>query len=239
MTTTLQALWQRGIRLNQAPFSFAPKADKAEYKRLYEASAITAWSDAMAKMQETGRSGVDVLSETLTEPQKILSARSEWNARMRKFILHHLTHGNLFGYGFEPPRRMDSQPVEIPASYWNGRVQWDKACLSSQGIELIEIRVVSRQLRNTVLDRGNVDQSAPQPAGRPTIGPTIKAAFAALQDVDEIDVNASQQSHYPKVRAWLEVHHPNLKIPAAKISDKTMQKHFSPLFNSLKKSSKL
>ncbi|UWR48392.1 hypothetical protein [Phaeobacter inhibens] len=239
MTTPILALWQRGVRLNQAPYSFAPKADKEEHQRLHKVSAIDAMAASMKSMKIEGRSGPSVVQEILEGPQKILSARAEWDDRMRKFILYHLKQGNLFGYGFEPPRKMDSQPVEIPASYWNGRIQWDKAGLSSQGLELIEIRVVSRQLRDTVLNVGNEDHTAPPAAGRPTVGPAIKAAFVALQKAGEINVLASQQSHYPRVRAWLKQNVPNLSVPAEEISDKTMQKHFSNPFNILRKSSKL
>lgn len=239
MTTPLLTLWQRGIRLNKAPYSYAPKEDKAEYKRLHETSAITAFSDAMTRMQETGRSGVDAMSEAFSEPQQILSARAKWDDRMRKFILHHLTQGNLFAYGFEPPRKMDSQPVEILPAYWRGHIRWDKASLTVQGLEFVEIRIVLRQLRDEVLNRKKIDLTPPQPAGRPTVGPSVKAAFAALHKAGEIDVTASQQSHYPKIRSWMELNVPNLSVPASEIADQTLQKHFSPLFNSLKKSSKL
>ncbi|ATG44238.1 hypothetical protein PhaeoP18_02294 [Phaeobacter piscinae] len=239
MTTPILALWQRGVRLNQAPYSFAPKADKEEHQRLHKVSAIDAMAASVDNLKAEGRYGPSALQEILEGPQKILSARAEWDDRMRKFIVYHLKQGNLFGYGFEPPRRMDSQPVEIPASYWNGRIQWDKADLSSQGLKLIEIRVVSRQLRDTVLNVSNEDRTAPPAAGRPTVGPAIKAAFTALQEAGEIDVDASQQSHYPKVRAWLKQNFPNLSVPAEEISDKTIQKHFSHYFNALRKSSKL
>ncbi|MCD9149256.1 hypothetical protein [Pseudophaeobacter flagellatus] len=237
MTTTLQALWQRGIRLNQAPHSFAPKADKAEYKRLYEASAITAWSDAMAKMQETGRSGVDAVSEVLTEPQKILSARTEWDDRMRKFILHHLTHGNLFGYGFEPPRRMESQPYEIPAAYWAGRVRWDNATLTVNGLEFIEVRVLATQVRDRLVGISHETTTDLQ-RGRPSIKADVEEAFATLLQKGLIDISKSAKSHFPLVRQCLQTIQPGASYSDTKPGDEGIRTHFSPLFNELKKTNK-
>jgi hypothetical protein len=236
MTISLLPLWERGVRLNHAPYSFAPKAEKEEHQRLHKESAIEAMAASVENLKAQGRTGPSVFQEALAGPQKILSARAEWDDRMRKFILHHLKHGNLFAYGFEPPRKMDSLPFEIPASYWNGRVQWDKASLSSQGIELIEICVVSRQLRDSILNVTDEDQTGSQAAGRPTVGPAIKAAFKSLQEAGEIDINASQQSHYPKVRRWLEQNATNLSVPPSEIAGKTIHKHFSPLFKELRKS---
>lgn len=241
MTVPLLTLWQRGIYLGKAPFAFAPKAEKEEYGRLHDASALQAASEAAqaAAAAKSDISFLEGLNAAVRGARPIASARADWDNRMRKFVLHHLKHGNLYAFGFEPPRRMDSQPVEVPATYWSGTIRWDKASLSVQGLEFVEIRIVSRQLRNQLLERGNVEVTAVSSVGRPTVGPSVQAAFKALEKAGEIDLSASQQSHFPKVRSWLETNFPNLSVPAAKISDKTIHKYFSPLFNDLKKNSNL
>ncbi|WP_416369866.1 hypothetical protein [Tritonibacter mobilis] len=239
MTISLLPLWERGYRLNKSAYLFSPAAERDNYDRLHSIDYMSMANDAAKAALLVGKNAKDTGMAMTQAASDLAKARLDWRNRRQGVLLKWLQSAQLIAYGFEPPRRMDSQPVEIPATYWTGRVQWDECKLTVQGLEFIEIRIVTRQVRDEIQSRERNDLTTPQAAGRPTVGPAIKTAFTSLQEGGEIDTNASQQSHYPKVRRWLKENAPSLSVPAEDISDKTMQKHFSPLFNELRKSYKL
>ncbi len=150
--------------------------------------------------------------------------------RAEQQITNYLLDGTYRGYGFDRPRTLETEPVRIPAECWKGPISWVGNELSYQSLKFSQVRVrMMPEDRDPILKK---PFEAPAPkAGRRTVGPAIQAAFQALLKFKEIDPAASQMSHYPKVKKWLEMHHAELNIPPASISDKTVQKYFSPLFN--------
>jgi len=94
-------------------------------------------------------------------------------------------------------------------------------------------------IRNEILERGNVDKTPVRSPGRPGVRQAIEDAFHALNDAGRIDPKASQMSHYPKVRDWLEKNRPDLKVSPAHMSGKTINKYYASLFNELKKAHNL
>jgi hypothetical protein len=232
-------LWERGIHLSRAPFAYAPKSEKEEHKRLHGVSAIEAATKAVEETQTSGTTGLETFKAMIGASNPILTARTDWNVRMRAFILHHLEHGNLFAYGFEPPRRMDSQSIELPTAYWKGNIRWDKAILSAQGLEFVEIRILSKQLRNELAAEPSAHAELEKPqAGRPSIKLHIHEAFSDLENSGNIDINVSAKSHYPLIREHMRKTHPDLYPKDRKLGDEGIRYHFSPLFNELKKNRK-
>lgn len=230
-------LWQAGAPLNRSWLTYAHPDLKSKWTEAQEKSAIEAFEQdaaSVAKLKDT--TPLEKTTLLFSGTQKILSEREALRKELQANTLHYIETGVLFGYGFEPPRTLGSIPVEIPKALWRGKCHWDKSTLETQGLKFIEVRLTMIRTRNDILGRGNVDATPTNPAGRPSVGPAIEDAFHALNKAGEINVNNSQMSHYPKVRKWLEMNFPNLSVSPAKISDKTIQRHFSILFNSLKKS---
>ena len=237
MTTSIYEIWEKGVQLNRSPRAFSPKAEKQEYDRLYSLSAIEAFSNAAEQASKTGLTGLEGFNASISSATTITSARSKWNERMRRFVHHHLLHDNLFGYGFEPPRKIDSQPLEIPKVCWNGQIRWDKNTLASDGLEFVQIRLVSKEARLKLLDLSaqatNVIKS-----GRPSIREHVKEAFDDLLANDLIDPSVAAKNHFELVRKWLRAHKPEAGYTCTKPSNEGIRAHFSPLFNELKKSKK-
>ncbi|WP_155846027.1 hypothetical protein [Celeribacter ethanolicus] len=148
-------------------------------------------------------------------------------------ILSYVSSGHLHGFGYELPRSLSSAPVAIPKAAWAGNCDWANGTLSFRGLEFVDVRLTTNRIRNEILERGVVDKTPTTPAGRPGVGPAIEEAFQTLLQDGQIDVSASQASHYPKIRAWLELNKPDLPVPPAHLSDKTIYKYFSPLFKGL------
>lgn len=145
---------------------------------------------------------------------------------------------HLYGFGYELPRSLSSVPVAIPKEAWAGKCDWTNGTLTYRGLEFVDIRLTTNRIRNEVLERGFVDKTPTNPAGRPGVGPAIKSAFHTLQNEGQIDPNASLLSHYPKIKAWLELNKPDLPVPPAHIYNETIRKYISPLFKDLSKTNK-
>lgn len=235
----LKYLWRISVPLSCVWVEYGEPKLKARWEELQKVSAITAFDDAAQQVRDAECSPVEKMQMLWKKPQEILTAREEVERKLKQNILTYISQGHAHAYGFEAPREVANAPVYIPKSTWAGKVDWYERTLSHQGLEFVEVRITTNRIRNEILDRGNVTVKAPTPAGRPTIGPSIQAAFKALEKSGEIDLSASQRSHYPKIQAWLELNAPDLNVPAAQISDKTIHKYFSPLFKDLKKVSNL
>ena len=157
---------------------------------------------------------------------------------MRDFILHHLRNENLIGLGFEPPRRMESEPHWIPTSFWDGMVQWEKNRLTAQGIVFEEVRLITRMTYENLQTPSEQPQEPPVAPGRPSIKAYIEDAFHGLHADGQIDVSQPLKAHYPLVRHWLQAHRAEFEANDSNPPDEGIRKHFSPLFKALKQNSK-
>lgn len=237
--TQLRALWRAGVYVGRSWETYAHPDLKARWDALKEESAIDAFAKGMeqASTSEAGR--FEKFNQAFEGSTAILTKRAALKSELQKNILSYIAKGHLHGFGFELPRSMADMPVAIPKSAWTGRLDWDNSALSYQGIELCAVRLTTNRIRNEILGRGNVDKTPVRPQGRPTVRHAIEAAFYALNEAGKIDPTASQMSHYPLVKGWLELNQPDLPVPPAHMSDKTINKYFSQLFNALKENRNL
>lgn len=226
-------LWESGVYLSKAPYAYAHEELKEQYDQAFKASAFQTYFESLRLASEQGKTGVDALSDAANDATPLRNEQTKARDAVEAFAKHHLLKGNLIAYGFEPPRRVESQPHQISAECWSGSIRWQKSTLSAQGLVFEEIRVVSRSVQERVLTKDQMEYEPTKPQGRPTVGPAIEAAFLALNKAGEIDATASQSSHYPRVRSWLAANFPDLKTPPSKISEKTLYRYFSPLFRRL------
>ncbi|NOC85618.1 MULTISPECIES: hypothetical protein [unclassified Ruegeria] len=238
-TNQLDRLWRSGFAMTQAWVVYAEPKLKERWEELQRSSAISALEDGMTKASAMEADAVTKFQMLLEGPQKILEARNTVRQTLQENILKYIAGGHLHAYGFEPPRKVASTPIAIPNAAWSGRCNWDEGKLSFRGLEFIEVRLTTNCIRNEILERGHVDTTPSRAPGRPSVKSDIEAAFHALHEAGEIDPTASQMSHYPKVRRWLELNRPDLDVPPAQMSDKTIHRIFSPFFNDLKKISNL
>jgi hypothetical protein len=237
MKISIHDLWEIGVRLNRAPYAFSPKSEKLEYDRLHGTSTIEALVSAAERANETGLTGWDALNASLATVRPMTSARSDWNERMRKLIHHHLLHENLFGYGFEPPRTMESQPFKIPKACWNGHIRWDNDTLSSDGLEFVHVRLLSEEARSKFLAEKSETTTSVR-AGRPSIKEHVQEAFDALAAIGLIDTSAAARKHFEPIRDWLRTNKPDAGYTDGIPSNEGIRAHFAPLFNELRKNRK-
>ena len=238
MTTQIFTMWKNGRSLNDSPWAFSPKAEKEEYNRLHNLSAMEIFKEASEDAVGKGISGLDAFNASVLAIGPLVSARNDWATRAQGFIIHHLLEENLYGVGFEPPRTMSSQPFEIPSACWKGQIRWQKDELTSDGLKFVHIRVLSKQARFKLIN-SEIKIATSNKPGRPGYKTQILKAFAALNATGEIDAQNSLQSHYPRVREWLETNLSEGERVANPPSDNTLQRYLSPVFNELKKNPEL
>ena len=227
---------KKGVALNSAWITYAHPELKSQWQALKQQSPLEALTKGAAATADDEGDILQKFSQALTEPSKIWRARAELEKQLKANILGYIKNGHLHGFGFEPPRKLASIPVAIPKEAWAGKCDWAAGTLHYRGLNFADVHLTTNRLRNEILERGHVDTPETRAPGRPSVAPAIEAAFHALLKTGDIDPAASQMSHYPKVRKWIELNHPDVPVSPAHMSDKTIQKYFSKLFNALKES---
>jgi hypothetical protein len=157
----------------------------------------------------------------------------EADRALKENILQYVRHGDLVGFAFEAPRRLQSEAIPVPREAWAGLVQWDRSQLEHQGIRFVEVRLMPAHWEEQLKKRWH-DRFAPAPAAK-TRGPEgtarqIAEAYTALKEAGQIDFEASMQALYPRVRRWLMAHYPQAGFSDSKPHDETLRKTISPLF---------
>lgn len=226
--------WNAGIYLNTADFRFAPENLRKEWD---EASQRSALGEAKEKMEELKNSDTDFLSAwneiaatigNANRPKEILKKR------MRDLVVNWLLRGELVAFAFEKPRRMDSLPYQLPAQLWRGQIDWFNSSLSAQGLDLVEVRLLSKHMIETVA-ASNVQETPPleaprQPAkGRPTIQPQIAAAYHQVAASEVLDEAMSLKTVSGHVRIQLAKNCPELNVTEDTPSYETIRRVISPL----------
>jgi len=229
----MERLHRSGVSLSKSWLTYAHPDLKTEWQDLQKQSPMEALQkDALAASEIDGDMTAK-LTHAFSGFGKLTGARSDLKNKLQANTLSYVSGGHLRGFGYELPRSVSSSPVAIPKAAWAGKCDWANGTLSFRGLEFVDVRLTTNRIRNEILERGVVDKTPTNPAGRPGVGNAIAEAFDALHKAGQIDASASQASHYPKVRAWLELNKPDLPVPPAHLSDKTMYKYFSPLFKGL------
>jgi len=230
----MQLLHRSGASLSKSWLVFAHPDLKAQWEDLHKQSGMD-----LIKQDATAATKIDgdvsaKFAHAFSGFSKLASARSELETTLKANVLSYISQGYVFGFGYELPRSVSSDPVAIPKAAWSGKCDWEKGTLSFRGLEFVDVRLTTNRIRNEILERSYVDSTPPRAVGRPSIVKDIQAAIHALDEAGEIDTKASQKSHFPKAQRWLELNRPNLNP----ISYETFRKNFSPYFNDLKKNKK-
>ncbi len=247
-----EALWNHGIFLSVSVRAFAPQNLR---KKFEEADKISALEEGKKKVEELENSDADLPTAFVTflsAVNEVIGPRDKLRAEMQTLVMGWLQRGDLVGFGYEKPRQMASRVHEIPAQLWHGNLNWIESSLSAQGLELVQIRVLHSTkkeqltkefgLRTDALVEGNIDAKIPQveaaETGRPTIRGFIEDSFEALLADGLIEVQKPAKAHYPLVRSWLMRNKPEANATETTPSNEGIRRHFSPLFNDLKKNHK-
>lgn len=233
----LKELWRCGVPLSSSWLRYAHPDRKSHWDSLPQPLSPEEFIRGLTGEDMPGTS----FSERVQKLARISNPRAEAKRYMKADILDYIKNGHLFGFGYEPPRKLASPPVLIPKMVLLQNPNWEKDTVSGAGLNFIEVRLTTRQYWRAIYanQQNIIDVPKPVRLGRPTVGPAIEEAFHALHIAGEIDPNRSASSHYDKVRAWLAANKLDLPTNAQSLSHEVIRKNFMPLFKNLKRNHKL
>ncbi|WP_171172759.1 hypothetical protein [Ruegeria sp. HKCCA0370] len=230
-------LWKQSHWLSASAEAFAKHFYKDEWVEAQNLRGdkhfLQVFCEALVEASPEVDDGFDRVKIGAQKLSAVSAPQFELKSRATDEIVKLLRKGVYRAYGFDRPRTLDLEPVQIPREAWNERSVFEKNEVHYQSLRFIGVRVRMMRAENDPLLKA---QPCPVPAkaGRPTVAPAIEMAFHALNKMGEIDLSASQMSHYPKVREWLEKNGADLPVPANKISSETIRRIISPLFKELR-----
>lgn len=229
---TLNKLWNAGVPVSTSWEVYAQPELKQAWNAISSQSALEALEQGALNVGDTDLSLHEKIALASSGAQKILSERTALMNTLRANILNYIKQGQLFAYGFEQQRTLSSIPIEVPASLWKGKCDWQASKLTAQSLNFIEIRLTTKRIRDEIMC-GEAPQT--KTVGRPSIGAYITAAFAGLNEAGRINTSNSAISHFPMVREWIKNNRPDCHLKANTIGDEGIRAYFAPLFKDLKK----
>lgn len=230
-----EKLWNAGVYLHQADLSFSPQSLRNEWEELKKRSALEA---AKAKMEELVGREMDFqksIAEVLSAANEVSKPKENLRKKMRELVVSWLLRGDLVGFGFEKPRRMDALPHQLYPELWHGRIDWFDSSLESQGLNLVQIRVLSKGMIEKVRassapETARLEEPVQPAKGRPTIQPQITAAFHRVMAGKNLDRAMSLKTVAEHVRLQLAQDNPELQVTEEKPSYETIRRVISPLW---------
>lgn len=212
---------------------FAHPELKTQWTALQQQSALDTISQNVKEAAEIEGDLQAKVTHAFSGAQAIHSARGELEKKLKSNVTSYIEQGYLYAFGYELPRTLSSTPQPIPSEAWAGKCNWSESSLSFKGLRFVDVSLTTRDIRNTILNRGVVDKTPTNSAGRRGVESAIKAAFNELNKAGEINPKKSMSSHFPKLREFLEQNYPDLPVPPARLKKNTIYKYFSPLFKDL------
>ncbi len=237
-TETDRLAWERGIDLDQSDFRFAPTHQRDRYET-FLAQGFNTPVDLRVQEDDSLSDRFSKLYDACKPRWHLMNMASDIRRQMRDHVRKEIANGRLIGYGFALPRHADDAPRPVPADLWACKVDWETSKVSGNGLEFIAVRIVSVEMVE-YLNRDTVaEQSSPRrPAGRPAVGPEIRAAFDALAAAGRVDFKAPMKHCYDLIRESLAARFPDRAGTFRDLADETIRKTISERYATLKKSNK-
>jgi hypothetical protein len=235
----LKELWRVGLPLEQAWLTYAHPDVKARWSDLAQKSALDGTKEALEEFGPLDMPAHEKFQRIFAPATAILTARTSLKDEMKAAILRYIEAGNLFAYGFEPPRRLASAPVALPKTVMLGEIDWEKNTVRHAGLSFEEVKLTTRRYWNEVCCTVDpVPPSTVRAKGRPSVGPHIVNAARALLSEGKINPEHSAKSHFPEIRTWLAQHSQDMPVPPLSLNDETIRRHFTQFFKELKNTNK-
>lgn len=240
---SVMLIWEAAIPLSSAALQFAPEEIRTEWAQLSKRNAIAEGTEAVKNLA-TGVSWSDIMGAFLSSGNEIEAPKRNLVKIAQNGLLEHIKAGRVFGLGFEPPRRVSSLPVQIPAKCWSQFVIWERSEINYQTLKFVDVRLFTQKMALPVLQKLKAQEISltpttpkpkPKPIGRPSVKAHVQNAFIALDEAGQIDPNKTGISHYDAIRRWIGE---NTSYDGDGLGREGIREHFSPLFSELKNSRK-
>lgn len=226
-------LWAEAVPINQARFDLAEPTQVARYKELGEVTLTGELSQRQVGRSPTNPEFLQIMHAAVATTTQANSERLQIERRINQNFTDMIRARELRCFAFEPPRKIDSEPIEMHVEHWTTSPDWTEGAFQANGLSLIELRVVKSHL-----NEGVTKSDLRRQPGRPSIRRLVEEAFAALSLKGQIDCHAPAVSHFPAIREWIEQSQNSSGIDARNLSNEGIRAHFAPLFRALKEGRK-
>ncbi|MBO9403224.1 hypothetical protein [Shimia sp. R9_3] len=241
MTDTM-ALWKGSHWLSNTPKLFAQRAFKEEWEAAVAHRGSKLWihnvMEAGERLKEQGmQPGLELLASGLQEADELARPKRELLERATEEVRKRLRTGQYRAFGFDRPRTLDTQPVQLPTEVWTSNKSLDETKVRFQSMVFTDVRVRMVREDNDPLLAAGLAHSQSKP-GRPTIKDDVEFVFTTMENRGLVDVKRPANSHYDIVRRLLSEFFPDQYVDPDKPTNEGIRPHFTPLFKELKKSRK-
>lgn len=192
--------------MQNSPPEIARRKFGDEWAISVERMSTVSFSQTLTAALKNGKDFQKTMLEQIAKDKVITDERDILIGRAKNEILKNIRAGTLISYGFEHPRRLDSEAVELPSDLWRGDLDWKSGTIKTSGLHLIEVRLIDAKSVHKIKSEWATQHVSPQKSvslGRPTVRDEIELAFNTLVSADQINVSASAKSHFPLIREWL------------------------------------
>lgn len=220
--------------------------DKIKRVSLYQSLAYFGDMKQWNRLQDISLNVFDLVEVFAKTVAKEPQSSSEYNQRIKESdkirkmlinkVLPKLIDGELVADGYSIPRRPEDNRCKIPEDVWLNPhfITWDKNKVKGNGLEIIDIQVYEKitSLDKPVMEVNPATEERVK-VGRPKVSDKIANAFISLANSGEIDFEDKiSQRFNPVIRCLIE-QEPENERKDKSLSESTLRKTISPLFNQL------
>lgn len=214
-------LWERSVPLKLAFHSFGPSEDVAEYRRLKAAQPPIHLGHVIGTLytaigQETEFSaGAQAYKDYTASPS---GARlKELEQTLKDRTAHLLRTHQLFGIGFNAPRKADDAPCFVSLDCWQEFIGWDSGKVRSGSLKMENVRIgtfrwleeCNTSESETVIKTPEDDEPKNITYGRPTKRDLMWQAYMECVEAGKIDFSQPKFEAHRTVIAHIRKFHPD------------------------------
>jgi len=232
------AIWERGIRLAEAPYHFAPNTLRAQHDAPEIATPFSETTDIYALaaeiVEKSKRQKILAALRQLHDASARFSAQLGTHGEMIERLLQSLQNRKLIAYGFRIPRNANSEPEQIPPDLFQRRyVKWAASSISGAGLEFVSVRVLRpKWIKETNARLAQLPKPEPvapkrRLPGRPSSKDAINAAIQSLTADGKLPNADTRKENITIVRARVHTLFPG-QFPGDKgLKEETIGKYLA------------
>lgn len=226
----LLSIWKRATPLKEARLKFAPEA---LIIRLNEIPEVKFSDSIQAFFGRAGQTHADRMAETqsaIKTMEEVGKIKHEILREIDRNFFKLIDNREVRCFGFEHPRSITSEPIEMLPEYWDFHPNWEKGEYRQAGLHVIELRVIrADHAGQPVQPMIKPPTAAP---GRPNFEAAILEAFWALHSKNMIVIKPLSTT-INLIRAWIKENLPDTKAAKSQLSDDTIRNALKPVLKNL------
>lgn len=235
-------LWEASHSLSASDEVYAKHFFKDEWKSACEHRGSKLWIENVAEASQQNpttpnQSVLEHFMQGMLKANELDMPRRALLDKARQCVASRLHSGQYRAFGFDRPRTLETQPVQLPREVWSNNPAFAHSKVMFQSLVFTDVRVRMVREDNDPLLTAGLAHSQSRP-GRPTIKEDVEFVFATMENRGLIDVKRPANSHFDMVRRLLSEFYPDRYVDPNRPVNEGIRPHFTPLFRELRKNRK-